>query len=293
MPRRVMITCALTGGAQLSEKGTHVPVTPEEIAKDAIAAVKAGAAVVHIHVREPETGRPSMELLLYKEVVERLRASGLDMLINLTTGPGARHMPRIDDPTVSQDGSTPQTPDIRTRHVVELLPDVCSLDVATMNFNEASIVNLPSHVRHMAKTIMATGVKPELEVFDIGHVWLASELVRRGELPAPALFQFCLGIPWGAPATVEALLLMKSMIPPNSVWSAFGISRHQMPMVAQAALLGGHVRVGLEDNLFVREGELAKGNAPLVERAVAILESLEMKPATPDEAREILSLNAA
>lgn len=293
MTRRVMITCALTGGAQLSDKGKHVPVTPEQIANDGIAAVKAGAAVVHIHVRDPATGRPSMELPLYREVVERLRACGLDMLINLTTGPGARHMPSLDNPAVSQDGSTPRTPDFRTQHVVELVPDICSLDVATMNFGEASIVNLPSHVRQMARTIVATGVKPELEVFDIGHVWLAAELLRRGELPQNPVFQFCLGIPWGAPATVEALLLMKSMIPQGSVWSAFGISRNQMPMVAQAALLGGHVRVGLEDNLFVREGELAKGNAPLVERAVAILESLEMKAATPDEAREILSLGTA
>ncbi|MBI1292890.1 3-keto-5-aminohexanoate cleavage protein [bacterium] len=293
MTRSVMITCALTGGAQLSDRSTHVPITPEQIASDAVAAARAGAAVVHIHVRDPASGKPSMDLALYREVVERVRAADVDVLINLTTGPGARHMPSIDDVTKSQDGSAAQTPDIRTRHIVELRPDVCSLDVATMNFGEASIVNLPSHVRHMARTIVESGVKPELEVFELGHVRLAADLVARGELPANPFFQFCLGVPWGAPASVEALLLMKSMIPAGSVWSAFGISRHQMPIVAQAALLGGHVRVGLEDNLYLRAGELSRANAPLVERAVAIVESIGFKAATPDEAREILSLRAA
>lgn len=290
MTRSVIVTCALTGGAQLSERGRRVPITPEQIANEAVAASRAGAAIVHIHVRDPATGRPSMELSLYKEVVERLRSADVDVLINLTTGPGARYMPSLDDMTKSQDGSAAQPPEVRTRHIVELRPDICSLDVATLNFGESSLVNLPSHVRRMAATIMECGVKPELEVFDLGHVRLANELLSKGELPDNPFFQFCLGIPWGAPASAEALLMMRSMIPEGSVWSAFGISRHQMPMVAQSALLGGHVRVGLEDNLYLRAGVLSEGNAPLVERAVTIIDSLGFTVASPDEARRILSL---
>ncbi len=291
MSRSVIITCALTGGARLNENGMkHVPITPEQIATDALAAAAAGAAVVHIHVRDPATGAPSMELSLYREVVERIRAANSDVLINLTTGPGARSFPRLDDPTRSQDGSVPQTPEKRTEHIVALRPDVCSLDVATMNFGEAAIVNLGSHLRPMAQTIRAAGVKPEIEVFDLGHVWQAADMVRNGELPPDPLFQMCMGIPYGAPPTVEALLQMKALLPEGAIWSAFAIGRNQFPMVAQAALLGGHVRVGLEDNLWLRRGELATGNAPLVQRAVAILESLEMRPATPAEAREILHL---
>ncbi|CAH1656112.1 beta-keto acid cleavage family enzyme [Chelatococcus asaccharovorans] len=291
MTRSVIITCALTGGARLNESGhKHVPITPEQIAADAIQAAEAGAAVVHIHVRDPKTGEPAMELGLYREVVERIRASKVDMLINLTTGPGARSFPRVDDPTKSQDGSIPRTPEFRTQHIVELKPDICSLDVATMNFGEAAIVNLGSHLRPMAAAIRQAGVKPEIEAFDLGHVWQAADMVSRGELPANPLFQLCMGIPWGAPATVEALLQMKSMLPVGSTWSAFAIGRNQFPMVAQTALLGGHVRVGLEDNLYLRKGELSVGNAPLVRRAVAILESLDLLPATPDEARRILQI---
>ncbi|WP_333827522.1 3-keto-5-aminohexanoate cleavage protein [Pararhodobacter sp.] len=294
MTRNVIISCALTGGARLNDQGRQfVPVTPRQLADETVAAARAGAAIAHIHVRDPETGAPSMSLDLYRETVELIRAAGTDILINLTTGPGARHMPRLDEPTLSQDGSVPQTPQDRTRHITELRPDLCSLDVATMNFGEAAIVNLGSHLRPMAETIRAAGVKPEVEVFDLGHVWQAADMVRRGELPSDALFQLCMGIPWGAPPTVEALLQMRALLPEGAVWSAFGIGRHQMPMVAQSALLGGHVRVGLEDNLYLRKGVLSPGNAPLVERAVSIIESLGLDVATPDQARDILNLARA
>lgn len=291
MSRKIIISCALTGGAVLAKNAQHVPVTPEEIADDALAAADAGAAIVHIHVREPGSGAPSMELRLYEEVVKRIRDNGSSVLINLTTGPGARFLQEA-----SKDGEASQLPRsaaFRTGHVEMLRPDICSLDVATMNFGEGSIVNLPETVRAMAASIRRSGVKPELEVFDLGHLRLASSLVKEGVLPASPFFQFCLGVSWGAPATTEAMLMMRSMLPQGAVWSAFGIGRTQLPMVAQSILLGGHVRVGLEDNLYLRAGELSKGNAPLVERAVRIIESMGEEVASPDDAREILSLSDA
>lgn len=288
MARKVIISCALTGGAVLAKNAQYVPVTPQQIADDAIAAANAGAALVHIHVRDPSTGQPSMEMDHYVEVVERIRATGNPVLINLTTGPGARfgYDPRQD----STASVLPRSAQFRTGHVERLKPDVCSLDVATMNFGEGSIVNLPETVRQMAAIIRAAEVKPELEVFELGHLRLAAALVADGTLPANPFFQMCLGISWGAPATTQAMLLMRDMLPRDAVWSAFGIGRSQFPMVAQSVLLGGHVRVGLEDNLYLGAGELAKGNAPMVERAVRIIESLGEAVATPQDAREILSL---
>ena len=290
MGRPVILTCALTGGGDTVHLNPAVPVTPEQIANDGIAAAKAGATIVHIHVRNPETGKPSLELAHYREVVERIRASKVEVLINLTTGPGARFTPSDTDPVGFGPGTAIKSPDFRVQHVQELQPDICSLDIATMNFGEYAFVNTPPHLRRMAELIRQTRAKPEIEVFDLGHVRLAAEMVSKGFFADPPLFQLCLGIPWGAPATTEGMLAMKSLLPPNALWAAFGISRYQFPMVAQAVILGGHARVGMEDNIYLDRGKLAPGNAALVERAVDIIKSLGDHPASPDEARKILCL---
>ena len=293
MSRNVIITCAVTGGQKLndSEKHRFVPVTPEEIATEALAAARAGAAVVHLHVRDPKTRQQSMDLGLYTEVQERIRAENQDLIINFTGGPGGTLILEDDETaTRSPDGSL-TGPMARTNHIRVLKPDMCTIDVATMSFGENSLVNQPSHLRAMAADIIAAGSKPEIETFDTGHVRLAAHLVAEGVLPANPLFQFCLGIPWGAPANAQAIELMKSLLPENATWAAFGISRQQMPMVAQAAVLGGHVRVGLEDNLHIGPNELAHSNSVLVERAVDILKNLGFKPASTDEARRILDLD--
>ncbi|MBZ8134646.1 NADPH:quinone reductase [Afifella sp. IM 167] len=288
--RRIILTCAVTGGTPMTKNSRYVPVTPEQIANECISAAHAGASCVHIHVRDPETGAPEMKTEYYADVVERIRMSNVDVIINLTTGMGADYLPSV------QEGQPAETvvkhPAVRTQHVSLLKPEVCTLDVATMNFGEKAIVNTPTHLRMMAQLIVEAGTKPELELFDIGQLELALRLLGSGDFPQPPFFQFCLGVPGGAPATAEALLLMRSMLPPGAVWSAFGIGRTQMPMVALSAILGGHCRVGLEDNLFLSKGELAKGNAPLVERGRQVIESIGFSVATPAEAREILSLDA-
>ncbi len=292
MAEPVIVTCAVTGGAPTAGKYPAVPVTPEQIANAVIEARNAGAAVAHIHVRDPRTGLASSDVALYREVVERVRGARCDILINLTTGPGSRFIPSDDDPRVGGPGTTMRKPLDRVRHVVELLPDICSLDVGSMNFGETGFVNTPAHLRVMAKAIADTGVKPELEVFEPGHIMLARKLIEEGVLASPPLFQICLGIPYGAPATSESMMFMKSLLPADAMWASFGISRAEFPMVAQAAILGGHVRVGLEDNLYIEQGVLAMGNGVLVERAVAILRAIGKEAASPEEARRILGLGA-
>ncbi len=287
MTRPVIITAALTGGADSTGASPHVPITPAQLAAEALAARAAGAAIVHIHVRNPETGKPSRDVALYRETVQRIRDAGSDVLINLTTGPGASFAPG-EDPNINARPKGMGTPAERVAHVLELKPDICSLDIATMNFGPTAFVNTPAHLAAMAQMIRAAGVKPELEVFDLGHAALAADMVRRGLFEAPPWFQLCLGIAWGAPATTEAMLALRQMVPAGGVWSAFGISRAQFPMVAQAVILGGHVRVGLEDNLYLARGVLAEGNAPLVARAKRIVEELGERTATPAEARAIL-----
>jgi uncharacterized protein (DUF849 family) len=290
MSRPVVITCAVTGGGDTVGKHPDIPVTPEQIATAVIDSCKAGAAVCHIHVRDPETGKPTMRGDLYAEVVKRVRDSGSPVVINLTTGPGGRYMPDAEEPWKNVDPRGFRPPEERVTHVEELKPEVCSLDVATMNFGESAFVNLPQHLRVMAERIRAAGAKPELEVFDAGHVQLARKLVEEELIDAPPMFQLCLGIPWGAPATPEAMQVMKNALPEGAHWAAFGISRTQMPMVAEAVNLGGHVRVGLEDNLYLERGVFAS-NPQLVEKAASIISALGAKPAEPDEARKILKLN--
>lgn len=290
MSRKVMISCAVTGGGDTVKKHPGVPVTPEQIADSVIGAWRAGAAIAHIHVRDPKTGGPSQDVALYRDVVERVRATDCDILINLTTGPGSRFVPSEEDPRVGGPGTTMTKPQRRVEHVVELRPDICSLDVGSMNFGETGFVNIPSHLRIMAKAIAGAGVKPELEVFEPGHVMLARKMVNDGDIAQPPLFQLCLGVPWGAPATPETMMYMRDLLPPGALWAGFGISRMQFPMVAQAVVLGGHVRVGLEDNLYIEHNVLAPDNAALVERAVQIIRLLGEEVASPSDARRILGL---
>ena len=287
MPEPVIISCAVTGGADSTGKSPYVPVTPQQIADQAIAAAEAGAAVVHIHVRDPRTGQPSVEYAHYEEVVERIRAARSPVLINLTTGPGAMAKVESEGPfRISGGRAAPlMTPAERVAHILRLKPEICSLDVATMNFGEACFINSPDHLRQMAALLADSGVVPELEVFDLGHIRLARHLIETGALKGPGYFQFCLGVPWGAPANAKVLDIMRDMLPEGALWSAFGIARDQFPIVAAAPGLGGNVRVGLEDNLYLAPGQLAKHNAELVEKSVRILSDLGYNTASPEEAR--------
>ncbi|HEX5795131.1 MAG TPA: 3-keto-5-aminohexanoate cleavage protein [Geminicoccaceae bacterium] len=290
MADKTIITCAVTGNITKPEQHPDLPITPAEIARAAVDAAKAGAAIAHIHVRDPATGAPSMELAHYREVVERIRASDTDLIINLTTGPGGRFVPSDDDPKVAAAGSTLVRPERRVEHVVALTPEICSLDLNTMWFGSAVVINTPRNAAIMARAIRAAGVMPELEVFDSGDIQLAHQLLADGVLARPPLFQVVLGIRNGFPATPQTLLYATSLLPADAVWAAMGIGRMEFPIVAQACLLGGHVRVGLEDNLYLDKGVLASSNAALVERAVTIVELLGRSVATAAEAREILGL---
>jgi len=293
MQRKVMISCAVTGSADTPGRNPAVPVTPQQIAQSAIDAAKAGAAIVHIHVRDPQTTRPSMDMALYREVVDRVRASGIDVLINLTTGPGARFVPGEEDPEKPGRGTTMKRPAERVRHVLELRPDICSLDMGSLNMGPHVFINTPAHLEAMAAAIRDAGVLPELEVFETGHLLLAKRMIETGHIKPPGMFQICLGISWGQPATSEAMSYMRTLLPPSSPWFAFGISLHQFPMAAQAVLLGGHPRVGLEDNLYLEKGKLAPSNAALVEKAAKIVEILGDSVASPTDARQMLGLKAA
>ena len=291
MKRPVIITCAVTGGDHgIAIKSPYVPVTPEEIANECIAAAKAGAAVAHIHVRDIENKAASMDLSLYRDVVNRLRASDTDIVINLTTGPGAFFTPSDDNPQIAAVGSDLASPEERVAHILELKPEICSVDVVTFNHGERVFMNTSAHLETMTELVKSVGTKPELEAFDLGNALHAVDLIKRGFAASPGLFQFCLGMHWGAPATVESLAYLRSHLPADAVWAGFGVGSREFPMVASAILLGGHVRVGLEDNLYLERGKMAEGNAPLVARAVDIIESVGDRVATPDQAREILGL---
>jgi uncharacterized protein (DUF849 family) len=292
MSRAVVVTCALTGGGDTVAKNPAVPVSPAQIATSALEAAAAGAAIVHIHVRDPATGKPSMEGALYRETVERIRERNADVILNLTTGAGGRYVPGEGDPAMPGEGTSLKSPADRTRHVEELRPEICTLDIATMNFGEHVFMNTPAHLRAMAANIRRSGAKPELEAFELGHIELAKRLIADGHLDAPPLFQLCLGVPWGAPALPETMIAMRDRLPAGAIWSAFGIARTQFHMVAVAATLGGHVRVGLEDNLYLGAGRLAPSNAALVEKAVSLLAHLDAAPASPAEARKLFGLAA-
>lgn len=293
MNTEVFITCAVTGAGATTDKSDKVPVTPAEIASACVEAAKAGAAIAHAHVRDPATGRGSRDPALYREVVGRVRDAGVDVVLNLTAGMGG------DLVIGSAERPLPLNPDAtdmvgaeeRLVHVAELLPEICTIDCGTMNFAEGDYVmtNTPSTLRAMAKRVQALGVRPEIEVFDTGHLLFAKQLVKEGLIDDPVMIQLCMGIPYGAPDDLATLLAMVANIPPGWTFSAFSIGRMQLPYVAMAALAGGNVRVGLEDNIYLSKGVLAT-NGALVERAVTILEAMNARVLGPSEVRERLKL---
>lgn len=291
MNRTVMITCALTGAGDTVGRSEHVPVTPEQIAEAGIAAARAGATIVHVHVRDPETGKGSRNVAYYKEAVERIRDSGVDVIINTTAGMGGDLVLDPQEPTRFVDGTDLVNGVERLAHVGEVMPDICTLDCGSLNFGEGSLVyvSTPDILRDGAKRIQELGVRVEMEIFDTGHLWFATQLVEEGLVDEPPMYQLCMDIPYGAPADPSLLAAMVNRLPEGAVWTSFALGRMQMPWVAQSVLLGGHVRVGLEDNLYLSKGVKAT-NAQLVERARTIIEAMGARVATPDDAREILRL---
>ena len=285
-----ILTCAVTGTFPTRAHNPALPVTPAEIADACIGAAKAGAAICHIHVREPATGLPSMKLEYYRDVVQRIRASGTDLIINLTAGPGGRYMPSDENPAIAGPGTLLTTPEIRTEHIVELKPEICTLDLNTNWFGGGAVINSPRSIRIMAERMYAAGVKPEMEVFDSGDLVLAADLVADGTLKQPLLFQIVTGIKYGFPSTPAAMMLAQSMLPKNCEWAAFGAGRHAFTMLAQAYILGGHCRIGMEDTVHLAKGKPAPDNAALVTKAVAIVSALGGTIATVTEAREMLGL---
>ena len=288
--RKAIITCAVTGNLTKPEQHPGLPVTPEEIATASLDAASAGAAVVHIHVRDPQTGRPSMDIALYDEVIKRIRAVNTDLIINLTTGPGGRFIPSDQEPRVAAPGTTLMRAEDRVEHILVLRPDICSLDLNTMNSGGDVVINTPKNVTRMAAVIREAGVKPELEIFDSGDMNLALDLMKSGVLDGPGLWTFVMGVKYGFSASPETLLYARSLLPQGATWAAFGVGRFEFPMLAQAWLAGGHVRVGLEDNIYISKGVLAESNAALVKHAREIILSMGGELATAREAREILGL---
>ena len=293
MNRDVFITCALTGAGDTTGRSNLVPVTPAQIAEAGIEAARAGAAIVHIHVRDPETGAPAREVTHYREVVERIRASDVDVVLNLTTGMGGDlTLGSVEQPLPpAEDGTDMAGATERLAHVAELRPEICTLDCGTMNFGEGDYImtNTPAMLQAMAKGIQGLGVRAEIEVFDTGHLVLAKWLKDQGLIDDPVMVQLCMGIPWGAPDDIGTLLSLVNNLPPGWIFSAFSISRNQLPYVALSALAGGNVRVGLEDNIWLRRGELAT-NADLVRQAVKTIEDIGARVIGPAEVRDKLGL---
>ena len=291
--REVFITCAVTGSGATQDRSPHVPRAPRDIAASAIAAAKAGAAVVHCHVRDPQTGKASRDPAFYREVVERIRDADTDVVINLTAGMGGDlvlgppEAPLPINPVGTDMGSATD----RMRPIADCLPEICTLDCGTMNFAEADYVmtNTPGMLRAMGGMMTELGVRPEIEAFDTGHLWFAQRLVEEGVLKGPALVQLCMGVPWGAPNDMNTFMAMVNNVPQGWTWSAFSLGRDQMPYVAAAVLAGGNVRVGLEDNIYLSRGEMAS-NADLVARAVKILENMNVNVIGPQDVRDKLKL---
>jgi uncharacterized protein (DUF849 family) len=287
-----LITCAVTGSGNTQDRSSFVPRSPEDIAESAIEAAKAGAAVVHCHVRDPKTGKPSRNLDYYREVTELIRKSPVDVILNLTAGMGGDLvLGGTETPLPPQDGTDMIGADERVAHIKMCLPEICTLDCGTMNFAEADYVmtNTPGMLRSMGSMMTSLGVKPEIEAFDTGHLWFAKQLVEEGVLSSPALVQLCMGVPWGAPDDLNTFMAMVNNVPTDWNWSAFSLGRNQMYYVAASVLAGGNVRVGLEDNLWLKKGVLAT-NAQLVSNAVSIIENLGSKILTPSQVRSKLGL---
>ena len=294
MNPNVIITCAVTGAGDTVGRHPAIPITPEQIANAALEAAEAGAAVVHCHVRDPKTGKGTRGVHLYREVVERIRAKNTEVIINLTAGMGGDvEVGEGEQPMQWGPGTDLVGPIERLAHVAELRPEICTLDCGTLNFGDGHtiVVQTPAQLREQVRLIKSYGVKPEMEIFDSGNLWFAKQLCAEGLVNDPPLFQLCLGIPWGAPVNTQTMAYQVGELPKNAVWAGFGIGRMEFPMVAQAVLLGGHVRVGLEDNLWLEKGVHAS-NATLVEKAGRIITLLGSRIASPDEARKILGLKA-
>jgi uncharacterized protein (DUF849 family) len=289
-----IVTCAVTGAGDTTGRSPHVPVTPAQVADAAIEAAEAGAAIAHLHVRDPATGKGSRDPALFKEAVDLVRASDTDVVINLTAGMGGDWVPSAEDPALPGPGTDMIGPEERLAHVRECMPEICSLDCGTLNFGNGDeiYISTPPTLRRMAQLTQEWGVKPELEVFDLGHIRFAKAMVEEGLIDAPPMFQLCLGIPWGADQTVETMAAMKAQLPAGASWASFGISRMQMPMAAAAVSLGGNVRVGLEDNIWLDKGVLAT-NGDLVRRAIEIIERMGGRALSPQEARNKLGLRGA
>ena len=291
MNNEVIVTCAVTGAGDTLGKHPEVPVTPEQISNAAIAAAKAGASVAHIHVRDPETGLGSRDVNLFKEVVERIRNSETDVVINLTAGMGGDWVPSEENPSMPGPGTDMIGPEERLAHVKEIHPEICSLDCGTMNFGNGNEIYIspPGYLREMASMIQEWGVKPELEVFELGQIRFAKQMIKEGLINEPPMFQICLGIPWGAEQTVDSMKVMKDELPTNASWASFGIGRMQMPMAAAAVAMGGNVRVGLEDNLYLEKGVPAS-NDQLVTRVIEIIQRMGSRVLSPKETRDKLKL---
>ncbi len=292
MNKEVFITCAVTGSGGTQDRSPHVPRSPEQIANSAIDAAKAGAAIVHCHVRDPETGTPSRDLAYYREVTDRIRDAEVDVVLNLTAGMGGDIVfGGVESPFPTIAGTDMIGATERVAHVVDCLPEICTLDCGTMNFAEADYVmtNTPGMLQAMGRMMTEAGVKPEIEAFDTGHLWYAKQLVKDGILDSPALVQLCMGVPWGAPDDLDTFLAMRNNVPDSWTFSAFSLGRKQLRYVSLAALAGGNVRVGLEDNLYLGPGQLAT-NGQLVERAVQILEAQNYHVLSPAEVRDNLQL---
>ncbi len=293
MNREVFITCAVTGSGATQDRSPHVPRSPKQIADSAIAAAKAGAAVVHCHVRDPETGAPSRDPKMFREVTDRIREADTDVVLNLTAGMGGDiTFGSVEAPLpVNASGTDMAGATERVAHIAECRPEICTLDCGTMNFAEADYVmtNTPGMLRAMGTMMTELGVKPEIEAFDTGHLWFAKQLVEEGILSSPALVQLCMGVPWGAPDDLNTFMALVNNVPVGWTYSAFALGRNQMPYVAASVLAGGHVRVGLEDNLMLGRGQLAT-NAELVARAIEIIESLGARVIGPEDVRRRLGL---
>ncbi|MBB3650090.1 uncharacterized protein (DUF849 family) [Rhizobium sp. BK619] len=296
MKRKVVLTCAVTGDGPIHPRYPDYPVTPAQIAAACVEAADAGASVVHIHGRDPETGLGDRSPEVFADIVDQVRKANPNVLINLTTGMGATFVPDPANEALAHPTTDVGTAAERVGHVVNLRPQICTLDTTTMNLEggiagapDCIFMNTPGKLRDMAELIRAAGVKPEIEAFNPGDILLARRLIELGHIDSPPLFQLCLGVKWSAPADVRTLIYMKDLLPPDAIWSAFGISRWQMEIVAMSTILGGHCRVGLEDNIYLERGVFAT-NGQLVEKAARIIGDLGCDVATPDEAREILGV---
>jgi len=287
---KVIITCAVTGNLTTPEQTPHLPITPVQIADACLGAADAGAAIVHIHVRDPLTGRPSMLLDHYVDVVGRIRARNPDLILNITTGPGGRFVPSQNDPKVAAEGTTLMVPEKRVEHIVALRPDICTLDLNTMNSGREVVINTPGNVRRMAKVIGEAGVKPEIELFDSGDIALMHDLIADGTLSGPVLCSFVMGVRYGFQPSPETVLYARNLLPQATEFTAIGIGKAAFTTVAQSYLAGGHVRVGLEDSVYLSRGRLAVSNAEMVAKARRIVEDLGGTIATVAEARHIVGL---